>query len=305
MGFFKSSYTKEGPGVDKNAPKKAAFVVFLEIYSRKFWQLILANLLYALVSLPIVTVGLANAGLCYITRNFAREKHAFIAGDFFDTIRKNWKQALPVGIINLLLGVVLAYAVFFYFNFTVAGDVISTILLAIVFLFTLLYIFLQYYIYLMMITFKFTIKQLYKNSLIMAASCWKSNLIISVVMLLVYAAVGGIALLLPGDIAVAFLVFMYALLLPSFQSLLTQFCAFPEIKRLIIDPYYKDHPGEDKEKMRALGIDVEDDDTPQEAVFTDRGNEKRRAAEEAAQKPEWTFPTPHPGHQADDDDDTI
>ena len=303
MGLFRPNYAKEGPGVDKNAPKKASFVVFLEIYGRKFWKLIIANLLFALVSLPLVTVGLANAGLCYITRNFAREKHAFIPGDFFDTIRKNWKQALAVGLINLVVGAVLTYAIYFYY--CAAGDVLGMILLAVVFLFTLLYIFMQYYIYILMITFKFNLKQLYKNSVIMAASCWKPNLIISVVMLLIFAAMVGIALILPADLAVVFVVFMYLLLVPSFQSLLTQFCVFPEVKKLLIDPYYKEHPGEDLDKMRALGIEVEGDDTPQEAVFTDRGNEKRRAAEEAAQKPEWTFPTPHPGHQADDDDDTI
>ena len=117
-GFFGLfDYSKPGPGVKKNGPKKKGFVVFFEIYFRKFWKLILANLLFVLVSLPLVTVGLGNAGLTYITRNFAREKHAFIAGDFFDTIKKNWKQALPVGIINLILTAVVVFDVlFFYFN---------------------------------------------------------------------------------------------------------------------------------------------------------------------------------------------
>ena len=67
-GFFGLfDYNKPGPGVDKNAPKKKGFVRFFEIYFRKFWRLATANLLYILVSIPIVTGGLADAGLTYIT----------------------------------------------------------------------------------------------------------------------------------------------------------------------------------------------------------------------------------------------
>ena len=46
-GFFGLfDYAKEGPGVSKNAPKKRSFVVFLEIYGRKFWSLMCAGLLF-------------------------------------------------------------------------------------------------------------------------------------------------------------------------------------------------------------------------------------------------------------------
>ena len=37
-----------------------------------------------------------------------------------------------------------------------------------------------------------------------------------------------------------------------------QFCAFPAIKKYIIDPYYLEHPEEDIEKRRDLGIEVEE-----------------------------------------------
>ncbi len=303
MALFKANYDKPGPGVDKNAPKKAPIAVFFEIYARKFWKLILANMLYVLVSLPVVTVGLANAGLTYITRNFAREKHAFIAGDFFDTIRKNWKQALSVGLINLIVGVALAYAIYFYYN--MSAGLFGTLLMAFVLVVALLYVFMQYYLYVLMITFHFSLKQLYKNSIIMAASCWKPNLIISVVMVAVYAAIIGICLVLPMDIAIAVALFLYVLWIPAFQSYLTQFCVFPSVKTLLIDPYYKEHPGEDKDKLRALGLEVEDDDAEQEAVFVDQGNEQRRAEEEAAKKAKWTFPTPYPNRPNDEEDDTI
>ena len=78
-GMFDSS--KPGPGVSKNEPKKKRFFLFFELYSRKVAKLILANLLYVLVSLPVVTQGLAQAGLTFVTRNYVREKHVFLASE--------------------------------------------------------------------------------------------------------------------------------------------------------------------------------------------------------------------------------
>ena len=106
MGLFSrwgERQLRPGKGVSKDAPKKKPFFVFLEIYGRKFWRLMTANLLYVACALPMVTRGLADVGLTFITRSFAREKHAFVGGDFWETVKKNWKQALPIGIINLLV----------------------------------------------------------------------------------------------------------------------------------------------------------------------------------------------------------
>ena len=84
MGFLQANYDKPGAGVRKDAPQKKEFVLFFEIYARKFWNLIQANLIYVLFSLPVLTVGLADAGLTFITRNFARERFAFIWEDYID-----------------------------------------------------------------------------------------------------------------------------------------------------------------------------------------------------------------------------
>ena len=97
------NFDKPGPGVDKNAPKKAGFALFKEIFFEKFWNFIPLSLLYIVMCLPVVTVGLADVGIAYITRNFARRKSVFLVADFFGAIKKNWKQALIVGIINLVV----------------------------------------------------------------------------------------------------------------------------------------------------------------------------------------------------------
>mgnify|MGYP002513426451 CR=1 FL=1 len=92
-GFFGLfNYEKEGPGISKNAPKKKTFIVFFETFFRNFWKFITINLVYVIISLPQITSGLASAGFTHVARNTARDKHSFGLSDFFDTIKKNWKQ---------------------------------------------------------------------------------------------------------------------------------------------------------------------------------------------------------------------
>lgn len=55
MGLF-NSYTKPGPGVSKDAPKKKGIFLCLELFSRKLSKLIALNLLYFICSLPMIII---------------------------------------------------------------------------------------------------------------------------------------------------------------------------------------------------------------------------------------------------------
>lgn len=57
MGLF-NSYLKEGPGVEKDAPKKKGIFLFFEVFGRKFFKLMQANILYFLVSIPFLALAL-------------------------------------------------------------------------------------------------------------------------------------------------------------------------------------------------------------------------------------------------------
>lgn len=78
MAFFGLfNYSKPGPGVDKNGPKKKRFFLFFELYFRKFWKMIELNLLFLVCCIPIVTIGPAIAGMTYVLRNYALGKAHF------------------------------------------------------------------------------------------------------------------------------------------------------------------------------------------------------------------------------------
>lgn len=255
FGFF--DYSKEGPGVPKDGPKKKTFVVFFETFFRNFWKFITINFIYSLLSVPLVTNGLANVGLTHVVRNTARDKHSFGLSDFFDTIKKNLKQSLIAGIINVFAFGLLIFDVYFFHNVEGTMGIVGTgIALALL----LTFIMMNFYLWTLIITFSYTLKQAYTISFKLAFANFKYTFLIIFVNILLIAASVGL-LFITGK-AWAYVLLVEILLLitvyPAFNGLLIQFCTFPCIKKFIIDPYYKQHPNEDIEKRQSLGLEIEE-----------------------------------------------
>lgn len=262
-GFFGLfNYDKEGPGVPKDAPKKKTFIVFFEIFFRNFWKFISLNCVYWFVSLPILTNGLANVGLANVARNTAREKHSFGISDFWETIGKNWKQALPAGIINFFVFAILSFDVWFFsgqdnFWMCVIGTGLSMALLV-------TFAMMNFYLWTLIITFDFTLKQAYNISFKLAFLNFKLSFLCLFINVLWFGLGLALIFLLFSYSFYVLLVEMLIMLCvyPAFNALLVQFCTFPAIKKFIIDPYYKAHPGEDIEKRKSLGLEIEEEKTP-------------------------------------------
>lgn len=281
-GFFGLfNYEKEGPGISKNAPKKKTFIVFFETFFRNFWKFIPVNLLYGLLCFPIVTNGLAAAGLTNVTRNIARDKHSFGVSDFFDTIKKNWKQALAAGIFNALITVVLVFDLYFFFK--QESGLMHTLSMGIALCVLFIFANMQFYIWTMLITFRFKISQIYRNSFKFVFINLKNNLICFFTLALVYAVNIAILFLLQSVFihVLFFEILIYLLVFPSFRFLLVQFCTFPAIRKYIIDPYYREHPGEDIERRKDLGLEIEEEMTDED--------EEDGEDEESDEEPENVF----------------
>lgn len=201
LGLF-GNYDKPGPGVDKDEPKKAAPVRFFEILWRKLSKLVQLNLtfmipfivvialmvgvfllpiphflyatsffgvldlyiLYA-VTLPLILLSPFTCGLAYVTRNFAREEHAFVWSDFWDAVKNNWKPALLNGVIVYLAYVILSFSIFFY-STRVSDNWMFMIPLAVCCILSILMLFAQYYIPVMIVTFDLKLRHIYRNAFI-------------------------------------------------------------------------------------------------------------------------------------------
>jgi uncharacterized membrane protein YesL len=225
-GFFGLfNYSKAGPGVSKEEPQKKRFFLFFDVYFRKFWKLITLNLLYIACCLPIVTIGAATAGFTYVIRNFAREEHSFIASDFFDTIKKNWKMSSLVYLINVVFGVIYTFSFMIYLD--VQNVVIRTLSTSVLLLVGLIFLSMQNYIYLLLVTFKLTFKQLYKNCFIFAiVGLWK-NLLAGII---IFIFSGIIWLFQPISMILVITIFF------STCGFISMFTVYPIVKKYMIDP---------------------------------------------------------------------
>lgn len=273
MGLFWKNYNNPGKGVSKNEPEKRGFFRFFELYFRNFWMLISAEFWYILLSIPLVTSGLANVGMAYVCRMAARDKHVFVVSDFFGAIKKNWKRALPIGIINLIITVILAVDVYVLYLYQIDGSMNPTWSLIIfattVFFFTA-FSFAKFYQYTLLITFDYDVKTVLKNSFLFATLGIKHNFIMGGVLLVIYAL--AVFLIVSfGQVSVWVVTVLGLFIFPAFRAFLIQFNVFPEIKKYIIDPYYKEHPDEDIEKRRELGV-LDEEPEEDDAVFDDDGS---------------------------------
>ena len=267
MGFLGlGNYNKEGPGVSKEElAQKKRIVVFFEIYSRKFWNIIKVNLLFLLFSLPIITIGPAMAGMTYVLRNYAREEHAFVFQDFFDAFKSNFKQSFAAGILGMILGGISVYALFFYYYNLSLGGIYYLFFGAALF-FCLTIFFAYRYVYLMIVTLDLKLKYIFKNAFIFALVAPKQNFS----MLFGYVGIVGIVfgMLSFIDLAYSFLIVILLLLLlvPATLSFISCFCAYPVVKQYCIDPY--------NERKKQESDHFDDDSNDREKIFEDTTGKK-------------------------------
>lgn len=84
MGLFGGNYMKEGPGVDKNAPKKKGFFLFWDIIIRKFTKMFGVNILHfamSIVYLAFVYTVLSGFVMVGFGLDKAMDTTAQLAGD--------------------------------------------------------------------------------------------------------------------------------------------------------------------------------------------------------------------------------
>ena len=215
MGLFNWANMKpmkEGKGVKQQ--KEPALSVFFGVLQRKFGRFISLNLLYFLTGLPTLIMmgcigltllyfhsgraatsnmflplmlimipligilsGPATMGVTYVLRNFAREQHAWIMGDMFEKASKNYLQGLIIGVINSCLAFLLTFA-YLYYGYFSTGTMAMTPMNYIILLLGIILASLRSYIYPMAVSYKLSIKDLYRYSLALVIMKFPQNLIL-------------------------------------------------------------------------------------------------------------------------------
>ncbi len=220
MGLF-FNYDKPGKGVDKDAPKKWGPFLYLELLGRKFGILFKSNLMYFLVSIPVLLVyhfllfmilssnlpnydigmvnqisslmavvivtlwgsGPVSCGYTYILRNSAREEHVWLLSDFFGKSKENFKKGIVFLIVDLVVFILGINAVIFYWQ-RAATNTIFLYLMFVVLICMLFYTFMHFYMYQFAVTFYSNTREIYKNSFLMALANMPMNLFLTALVLI-------------------------------------------------------------------------------------------------------------------------
>lgn len=176
-------------------------------------------------------MGPATAGITYILRNFAREEHAWLWSDFKDAVKGNFKQSVIVFAVDVILMLVMYFAYEIYSNM---GGMISNLRYVIVIL-AILYTFMHFYIYPMMVTFKLSLKDIYRNAVLFALGRLPQNIFVAAVLILIHIG-GTVAVLAVGNmLAVIIMLLLETVFLLSFSAFFVNFNVYPNMKKYMMD----------------------------------------------------------------------
>ena len=181
-----------------------------------------------------------NVGTAYILRNIAKGDPVFVWSDFWYAAKRNWKQALPFGMLDAGINVLLIWNVYSMFLNSKGDYFTNTMFWCNIVLF-ILYFVMRYYIYVQMVTFDLKVFKILKNSLIFALLGFKRNLvaflgILAGILLELICVMGAGGILLPFGIALPFIILF------SPFAYMKVYAAYFKIKAVMIDPYLAEHP---------------------------------------------------------------
>ena len=145
--------------------------------------------------IPCITItGPFTAGLSYVTRNWARDEHAFPWSDFIDAIKANWKPSLVISFITSLMPMTI-YLCWTYYGELATESAFMVIPQTITVMLGLLWSLAVTYTYPMIVSYKMRLRDVLRNSFLLAVGRLPMS--------------GGIRLLHCVPVLIAFLVAMY------------------------------------------------------------------------------------------------
>ena len=150
--------------------------------------------------------------------------------DFKHTIKRNLRQAITIGIMDLGIIFLLCYNIYFYYLN------IGTYIFNVFFWFTLImlifYVFIRNYIYLLLVTFELSIFKIFKNALIFSLLGFGRNLLALLgCALIIVFNYGLMSVYMPIGIILPFVITI------SLCLYTTVYTSWPKISKLMIEPY--------------------------------------------------------------------
>ena len=264
-----------------NTLEKNSVLKYFEVLKEKFFKIIILNMFYftaitlliitimglsfAVTSIcgevsdiwtlftfsPIIFLGPLTAAVMKIMRDFVRQEPCFFMEDFKNAFTRNFKQSLAISTLQYIVSWIIVIAARFYYMLTDQG-IFYTIGLGTSIFVAVAVITASYYVYMMNVTLKLSVKEIIKNSFIFTMLCIGRNIVLSLILvfwllvnaLFVYFAIISGSAFVYGLMILFFMVFSFGITLYTIA-----FFTYPPIKKYILDPYYESHPEESSESV--------------------------------------------------------
>ena len=117
----------------------------------------------------IAITGPFTAGLSYVTRNWARDEHAFIWTDFRDAMKANWKQSLVLSVITSFMPLI-AYLGWTFYGQLAARSPVMFVPQILVVLVVLVWAISITYMHPLAITYDLKMKDVIRNGLLLGVA---------------------------------------------------------------------------------------------------------------------------------------
>lgn len=292
------NYERAGSGIAKDAAQKKPFFRFFEILGRKFWKLIEVNILLSCSLIPLVLAGLSvmylgehhtTLALCLtavmlllfagifgpsiaavtkILRCFVLEKPCFLLDTFGKAFKSSFRQACPLGLMDLLVALSVASGFYVYPRIIASlradgqgGEGLYYVLFIVTLSLAIGVLMMSFYGYLMIVSTDLSFRHILKNSLALSILALKTNLLTFALSAVIMGTFSVLTLYFPFVMMIIWFFFPTA-----FVGFLIVFNCYPVIQKFVINPYYA-QKGEVSPEMQFS-------ETAGENLFEDRGGKE-------------------------------
>lgn len=132
-----------------------------DLFNSILWQTLL-------LLIPCIAItGPFTAGISYVTRNWARDEHAFVWSDFKDAVKGNWKYGLLTSIITGLLPAMIYIGITTYSSMAAAQGMFWYVPCALLLVLGFIWFCMIIYIYPMIVTYDLKYKGILRNALLL------------------------------------------------------------------------------------------------------------------------------------------
>lgn len=171
---------------------------------RQYQHSLIFSTLLKLVPAIFIT-GPFTAGLAYDLRNWARDEHAFMWGDLWDSVKQNWRQALGVSAISGLMPLIV-YVGFVFYGDLSKNNVLMVVPQVLVVVAGLVWALGTIFFYYLIVTYKLRFRDVLRNGILLSIA--KLPKAIGVKLLHLLPIVLSLALSIVANIQVGVLFFL-------------------------------------------------------------------------------------------------